>query len=446
VPLVTLRSPLRELAGGLSRLEIGGGTIGEVIDRLERDNPRLSGWVLDEQGRIREHVNVFLNGERASLSNPVKAEDLVHVIPAISGGSVGEAGLLVGTQKGLFILRGVKGGAFRVAGRAFPGNAVEYAVRDARTGTYYASITSGFHGPRVWFTDDPTGEWEQSDGPAFPQDVDASVKRTWVIQPGESEGVVYAGVDPAALFRSDDGGRTWSLNRPLWDHPTRPRWEGGNGGLCLHSIATWPGDPARMAIGISAVGVWLTDDGGATWRNRVEGLVPRYLPEEALPDALDYCVHNVHRVPAQPETLYLQFHGGVYRSDDAGESWVDIGRPETGLPSDFGFPLVVDPHNTDRAFVIPLIADLDRTPPEGKLRVYETSDRGASWQPLTEGLPQQDAYQTVLRQAFCHDGGDPLGLYFGAESGEVFGSADGGQSWSEVASHLAPVLSVRSSS
>lgn len=430
----------------MSQLEVDGGTVGEVIGRLERDNPRLAGWVLDEQGRIREHVNVFVNGERAATGEPVRPEDRVHVIPAISGGATGEAAeVLVGTEKGLFVLRGQRGGAFHVAARRFPGTAVEYAIRDPRTGTYYASVTSGFHGPRVWYTDEPTGEWEQSNGPAFPPEAEASVVRTWVIQPGEEDGVLYAGVAPAALFRSEDGGRTWTLNRALWDDPTRPRWEGGQGGLCLHSIATWPGDPARLAIGISAVGVWLTDDGGESWRNRVQGMVPRYLPEEARADSMDYCVHNLHRVPTQPETLYVQFHGGVYRSDDAGETWIDIGQPETGLPSDFGFPLVVDPHGTERAFVIPLNADLDRTPPDGKLRVYETTDRGASWRPLSKGLPQPDAYHTVLRQAFCHDGGDPLGLYFGAESGEVFGSADGGETWSVVAEHLAPVLSVRSS-
>jgi photosystem II stability/assembly factor-like uncharacterized protein len=140
----------------------------------------------------------------------------------------------------------------------------------------------------------------------------------------------------------------------------------------------------------------------------------------------------------------MQFHGGVYRSDDAGATWIDLHRDgATGLPSDFGFPLVVDPHRTDRAFVIPLVADLDRVPPDGKLRVYETTDAGESWTALTNGLPQEDAYHTVLRQAFGHDGDDPLGLYFGAETGEVFGSADGGRSWSTVIEHLPPIYSVR---
>jgi photosystem II stability/assembly factor-like uncharacterized protein len=197
-----------------------------------------------------------------------------------------------------------------------------------------------------------------------------------------------------------------------------------------------------LAIGISAAGVWLTEDGGKSWRNSSSGLIPRNQPEERQHEFLGKCVHNVHRSPVQSDTLYLQFHGGVYRSDDAGETWQDIGS-DGGLPSDFGFPLVADPRDPDRAFVIPLTADLDRVTPEGKVRVYETRDRGTTWRPLTNGLPQRDAFLTILRQAFGHDGRDPLGLYFGAESGEVFGSADGGQTWGTVAEHLPPITSVR---
>jgi photosystem II stability/assembly factor-like uncharacterized protein/molybdopterin converting factor small subunit len=440
---VHLRSPLRDLATGQSSLNVAGGTVGEVLGTLEGDYPRLVGWIRDERGHIREHVNVFLNGERAPLEAAVRADDRIHILPAISGGA-DQAEVLVGTHKGLFVLRGERGGPMEVAARKFDGLDVEFAIRDARTGTYYASVTHGQHGPRVFLADDPAGDWEQSDGPAFPEDVDAAVTRTWIVQPGVEDGVVWAGVAPAALFRSEDGGRTWELNRALWNDPTRPKWNGGAGGLALHSIASWPDKPKRIAIGISAVGVWLTDDGGETWHRGVDGLVPRYIPEEAREGALDLCVHNMHRSPVQPETLYLQFHWGVYRSDDAGETWTDIGT-DNGLPSDFGFPMVVHPRDPDRAYVIPLTGDMDRVTPEGLVRVYETTDRGKSWEALAEGLPQEDAYLTILRQAFAHDGGDPLGLYFGAESGEVFGSADEGHTWRLVTDHLPPVYSVRAS-
>lgn len=348
--------------------------------------------------------------------------------------------LLVGTRKGLFVLRGEPGEPFDVVRRVFEGDTVEYATRDPRTGRCFASVTSGYYGPRVWVADDPTGDWEQTEGPALPEDADATIDRIWKIAPGEKDGVVWAGVAPAALFRSEDGGRTWELNRGLWGRPERPKWQPGAGGLALHSICPWPGDPNRLTIAISAAGVWHTEDGGATWHKGNAGLVPLYIPEDARATSEDLCVHNLHRSPVRPERLFLQFHTGVYGSDDAGESWMDIGD---GLPSTFGFPLAIDPADPDAAYVIPLVADRDRVTPDGRLRVYETRDAGSSWIERSEGLPQQDAYLTILRQAFDHDGGSPLGLYFGGTSGTVYGSGDGGESWFTVAEHLAPVSSVR---
>ncbi len=458
--IVTLRSPLRELAGGRSSIDVDGATVEEVVSTLERTYPRLEGWMRDETGSIREHVNVFVGGERASLKTEVRPSDRIYVLASISGGSVQtleqpatqqanaddeRAELLVGTRKGLFVLRGARGKPMEIAMREFEGSVVEFAMRDDRTGRYFASVTNGFYGPRVYMADDPSGEWEQTDGPAFPEGGETALERTWVIRKGVEPEVLWAGAAPASLWKSEDGGKSWALNDALWNDPSRPSWNPGAGGLALHSICIWPDDPNRLAVGISAAGVWLSDDGGESWRRGNKGLVARYLPEEAREGAVDLCVHNMHRTPLEPTTLYMQFHGGVYRSDDAGESWNDVGT-DTGLPSDFGFPMVVDPSRTDHAYVIPLVADRDRVTPGGCLAVYETNDRGATWHGLGNGLPDHSAYLTILRQAFCHDGKDPLGLYFGAESGEVFGSVDGGQSWFTAAEHLAPVTSVRCSS
>jgi photosystem II stability/assembly factor-like uncharacterized protein len=351
--------------------------------------------------------------------------------------------LLVGTRKGLFVLAGEPGGEFDVTARAFAGEPVEYALRDPRSGRLLASVSSPFYGPKLWFTDDPAGEWEQAQGLALPRGGDAALERIWVIKPGEEDGLVYAGGDPGVLFESRDGGATFTLNEGLWKQPSRDGWQPGAGGLCLHSIATWPGEPGRLAIAISAAGVWLTDDGGASWRRGNEGITARYLPDDAPDDEVALCVHCLQRAPERPERIFMQFHGGVYRSDDAGASWHDIAN---GLPSDFGFPLAIDPADPESAFVIPLNADIDRVTPGGRVRVYETRDAGSSWTARGDGLPAGDAYLTVLRKAFDWSGaGESLELYFGATSGALFGSGDAGSSWFEVASYLPPVQSVAAS-
>ena len=348
--------------------------------------------------------------------------------------------LLVGTRKGLFVLVGRPGGPFEVAARAFPGETVEHAVRDRRSGRVLAPVTSPFYGPKLWYADDPAGEWEQASGVSLPEGGDAALERIWVIVPGVDDGTLYAGGDPGVLFESRDGGASWELNRGLWEHPTRKHWQPGGGGLCLHSIVTWPGDPQRLAVAISAAGVWLSDDGGESWRKGIEGLVPNYLPENTPEEEIGLCVHRLHRAPTRPERMFLQFHGGVYRSDDAGETWTGIAD---GLPSDFGFPLAIDPADPDSAYVIPLTADTDRVTPDSRVRVYETRDAGSSWTARGDGLPQEHAYLTILREAFDWAGeGESLELYFGATSGDVFGSGDAGASWSTAVTRLPPVLSV----
>ena len=349
--------------------------------------------------------------------------------------------LIVGTKKGLFVYEGDAGSGFEPKARAFAGEPVEYALRDPRSGRLLASVTNPFYGPKIWFTDgDADGEWTQAEGLALPAGGDAALQRIWTIAAGEQDGLIYAGGDPGVLFESRDDGATWTLNTALWEHPTRASWQPGGGGLCLHSIVPWPGDPDRLALGISAAGVWLTSDGGATWSRGNAGLVPRYVPEESRAESTDLCVHNLQRAPRDPERIFMQFHGGVYRSDDAGRTWTDIAA---GLPSDFAFPMAVDPAEPDSAFVIPLTADSDRVTAEGRVRVYETRDAGATWTARGDGLPQQDAYLTVLRHAFAAAGAGPgLELYFGTTSGHVFGSGDAAGTWSQVAACLPTVHSL----
>ncbi|MDP2711479.1 MAG: hypothetical protein Q8O56_09695 [Solirubrobacteraceae bacterium] len=348
--------------------------------------------------------------------------------------------LLVGTRKGLFVLDGEPGSRFAITTRAFVGEPVDYATRDPRSGRLFAAVTSPFWGPRIWYTDgDPAGEWEPARGVALPKGGREALKRIWVIVPGEAPGLLYAGGDPGVLFESRDDGATWALNKALWEHPTRPRWRRDSGGLSVHSIAPWPGDPQRLALAISAAGVWLTEDGGLTWSHGNAGIVADYLPEETRAHAIDLCVHHLERARLQPERLFLQFHGGVYRSDDAGRSWTGIAA---GLPHDFGFPVVLDPADPDSAYVIPVTTE-DRVT-DGRVVVFETRDAGASWIPRDEGLPQDDAYLSILRQSFAATGeGSSLELYFGATSGEIFGSSDAGASWFRVAWRLPAIASVR---
>ena len=348
--------------------------------------------------------------------------------------------LLLGTKKGLFALAGEPGEPFEVTGRAFAGEPVEVAVRDPRSGRIFVAVTSPFYGPKLWYTEEDGDEWEQAEGLVLPAGGDTALERIWTIVAGEDEDSVYVGGDPGVLFVSRDGGATFELNRALWEQPSRAKWQPGAGGLCLHSIVPWPGEPDRLALAISAAGVWLTDDGGESWRRGNDGLAPRYLPEDAPDDEIALCVHRLGRAAARPERIFMQFHGGVYRSDDAGASWHDIAA---GLPSDFGFPLAVDPADADSAYVIPLVADVDRVTPGGRVRVYETRDAGLSWTARGDGLPSENAYLTVLRGAMDQRGeGSALELYFGATSGDVFGSADAGATWFEVAAHLPPVSSV----
>jgi hypothetical protein len=271
----------------------------------------------------------------------------------------------------------------------------------------------------------------------FPEDVEAAVAGIWQIHP-TGDGVVWAGVEPAALFRSDDGGASFELVRGLWDHPHRPEWMPGGGGLCLHTVIVHPATPQRLWVAISAAGVYRSDDGGASWQARNRGIVAPFLPVDEPPE-FGQCVHKVALHPAEPDRLFLQHHWGVYRSSDGGDHWEDVGD---ALPSDFGFPVVVHPDDPDTVYVIPLESDEYRVTPGAGCRVYRSTDAGGSWEALEDGLPQSDAYFTVLRDAFTASA-DPAGLFFGTRTGELYGSLDGGEHWAALAEHLPPVLSVR---
>ena len=354
--------------------------------------------------------------------------------------------VLVGTAKGLFSLRSADGrGHFELDGPGLAGEEVYATCIDVRRSPpmLLAGSVSMHWGPVVRRSDDLGGSWTEQEQAAlaFPSDTGAALARIWQLAPGGAgqPEVVYAGVEPAALFRSDDGGRSFALVRGLWDHPHREQWQPGGGGLCLHTVLVHPGDPDRLLVAISAAGVYLSDDAGGTWRASNAGIVAPFLPGAPIPE-FGQCVHKVARDAVDPERLYLQHHDGIYRSDDGGGSWVPM-QSIGGV--DFGFPVVAHPTRGDTAYLLPLEGAEYRCTPGGRCTVWRTSDAGRSWVALTTGLPQENAHLTILRDAFCTDGDEPAGLYFGTRSGEVYGSGDDGDTWRLLAAHLPPVLSVR---
>jgi photosystem II stability/assembly factor-like uncharacterized protein len=245
-------------------------------------------------------------------------------------------------------------------------------------------------------------------------------------------------VEPAALFESKDAGASWSLVKTLWDHPHRAQWQPGGGGLCVHTILLHPEDRGRMHVAISTGGVYRSDDGGGTWRTANKGVRADFLPDKH--PEFGQCVHKVVRHHSQPDRLFLQNHFGLYRSEDAGDSWQDIAN---GVPSDFGFAMAMHPHDAETVYILPLEADVFRCTPEGRLRVYRTKNAGKSWKPLKRGLPQKDSFETVLRDAMDTDTLDEAGVYFGTRSGKLYASRDGGDSWDLIAENLPPVLCVK---
>ncbi|MFJ3933201.1 WD40/YVTN/BNR-like repeat-containing protein [Streptomyces sp. NPDC090029] len=350
--------------------------------------------------------------------------------------------LAVGTRKGLFTGRRT-GGSWTFEGPHFNAQAVYSIAVDTRSAVPRLLVggDSSHWGPSVFHSDDLGRTWTEPEHPAvrFPKDTGASLERVWQLHPSAAEAdVVYAGTEPAALFRSEDRGESFALVRPLWEHPTRSDWVPGGGGEALHTVLTDPRDADAVTVAVSTAGVFRSRDRGASWEPSNRGVSAVFLPDPA--PEFGQCVHKIARDAGDLDRLYLQNHWGVYRSDDAGATWTDIGG---GLPSDFGFAVAGHPHRPDTAYVFPITADSDRVPAERRCRVFRTGDAGASWEPLGTGLPQGDHFGTVLRDALCTDDADPAGVYFGNRNGEVYASADDGDTWQRLLAHLPDVLCVR---
>jgi photosystem II stability/assembly factor-like uncharacterized protein len=362
--------------------------------------------------------------------------------------------VLAGTRRGLFMLRSdVHRKKWSLSGPFLQGWDVSHAILDARNGKprIIAAGVSHTFGSILTMSDDFGKTWSRcKKGIRVPEYRPSDLKiikkygisverKIWHIEPGHASepNVLYAGTAPAALFKSEDNGKNWKEVTGLQKHPTRSQWGPGAGGMCLHSIEIDPRDPKIMYVAISAVGGFRTTDGGKTWTAINKGIT-RY--PGAPEGEIGTCVHKMHLHPAMPDRLYQQNHIGVYRSDDRGDFW---NRIDKGLPSEFGFGLALHPRDPERCYVIPLV-------PEGgmfratvaALTVYEARKGGGSWVARTKGLPQRDAYVSVLRDGFASDACDPCGLYFGTDGGHIFGSRDDGKSWTALASFLPQIKSV----
>lgn len=347
--------------------------------------------------------------------------------------------LLVGTKKGAFILE--SDGArdrWDVRGPFMENWGIHDLSVDEASGAILAGGASSWYGPAVWQSPDLGSTWtHSSEGLTYGDGADApKLKTVWNVI--GAHGALFAGVEPAGLFRSDDAGATWQHVGGLRDHPSRPEWQPGAGGLICHTIIAHPSDAERMWVAISAAGTFETTDGGATWATRNQGVRADFDPGPT--PEFGQCVHKLIRAAGEDEVLLQQNHCGVYRSTNGGVAWDEI---TPGLPSQFGFPMAGHPRDPATAWVIPLDGD-DKlhTVPEAKAAVWRTSDAGASWTRLDRGLPQEKAYLQVLREAMAVDRLEPAGVYFGTSSGRVYGSPDEGATWSVVADDLPPIWSV----
>jgi hypothetical protein len=379
--------------------------------------------------------------------------------------------VLVGTRKGAFVLTADgKRESWEVSGPHFAGWEMYHLKGSpADPNRIYASQTSGWFGQIIQRSDDGGKTWHQPGTPPgelpapgppkaasnkFVYDAAAKpltthqwydgtqhpweFKRVWHLEPSLTDpDTVYAGVEDAAIFRSTDGGENWHELPGLRGHGTGPKWQPGAGGMCLHTIILDPKNPQRMWIAISAAGAFRTDDGGATWKPINRGLYSKYIPNPTA--EVGHCVHHIAMTPKRPGVLFMQKHWDVMRSDDAGDNWKKISG---NLPTDFGFVIDVHAHEPETIYVVPIKSDGEHFPLDGKLRVFRSRTGGNEWEPLSKGLPRKDCYVNVLRDAMAVDSLDKCGIYFGTTGGQVYCSADAGDSWNAIVHDLPAVLSV----
>ena len=359
--------------------------------------------------------------------------------------------VLVGTRKGAFILTSdERRQEWDVTGPHFPGWEIYHLKGSpADPNRIWASQSSSWFGQTVQRSDDGGKTWtavgndfSYADGPVTHQWYDGTqhpwaFARVWHFEPSPTDpDTVYAGVEDAALFRSTDAGATWH-ELPGLRAVQGERWQPGAGGMCLHSIVLDPANPDRIFVAISAAGVFRSDDGGETWVAATRGLTSDFLPDPGA--SIGHCVHNITMHPSRPETLFMQKHWDVMRTDNAGELWHEVSG---NLPSDFGFPIAVHAHEPETIYVVPITSDEHHFPPEGKLRVYRSRTGGNEWEALTDGLPQEDCYVNVLRDAMAVDRLPGCGVYLGTTGGQVYASADGGDHWQAIVRDLPSVVSV----
>jgi photosystem II stability/assembly factor-like uncharacterized protein len=379
--------------------------------------------------------------------------------------SVSGVVILAGTTKGVFLISSDENRAhWTVKGPLCDGWPINHVVGDPVTGAMWAGGGGDWHGAGVWRSEDFGERWEltrltkglMDDWAA--NDAEFAAMVNWTSEPlpfadefsqiwsiGHAHGTLYAGTKPARLLASRDGGRSWEHVQGLSDHPSSGTWNPGAAGLVLHTIVAHPEDAGKLWVGISAAGVFATEDAGKTWerRNRLsntESCMEHAHPAAPRNGEIGHCVHNMMRAPGSGDVLYQQNHHGVWRSTDGGRSWGDI---TIGLPSTFGFPICVHPREPDTLWTIPLNGDSSgRFPPDAAAAVWRSRDGGRTWTDMRAGLPQEACYFTVLRQAMARDERNPAGVYFGTNSGSVFGSLDEGETWQELARHLPTILSV----